>query len=177
MGSKLILLDMDEVVVDLMPTVIQYYNAMYSSDITLEDITEWNLPEDMKAIFRIPDFFKNLPAVRNARRGMAQLIRNGYELRIVTDCMDNMSIQEQKLYWLRKLKEQDGLDIKATFTSDKSTVQGNVLVDDAIHHLKNFKKTNINGLPICMEKPWNKGKYFGLVVKDWDDLLARIKQL
>jgi len=173
--KKTIVIDMDEVITDLMPEVIRYYNALYSSDITLEDITKWDLPKDMRDLFSVPDLFLDLNPVKGALLGMKKLNRLNCNIIIASDCGGDKNIEIQKMYWLeRYLPFKDMVNVtEISFGGDKGLLTGDVIIDDGLHNLYSFKKTNPNSTLICMDKPWNR-EFKGLRVFNWDNITELI---
>ena len=145
-----IICDMDEVIVDMMNPLLKRYNEKYSSDITIEDITQWELPQDMKDIYQQEYFFHNLGAIEGALDGVEQLIAWGHDVIIATNHSGDGFIAGEKVEWIEIFlpKLQKNMMIGAR----KDLLQGDVIIDDNADYLINSPCP----IKICMDRPWNR---------------------
>ena len=169
MRIKRIIMDLDEVVVDFIEPLIAEYNRRYSSDITIEDITQWALPADMCAIFRERNFFINLIPYPESIRALELLRARGHEVIIATSPSGDPHIAEQKLTWC-----QDFLPgFPVVITERKDILKGDMMVDDCVEHLRNF-----DGIRVIMDRPWNRNEAVrGYRAWDWDEILYFVEWL
>lgn len=143
-----VLVDMDCVMVDFIGALIEKYNEKYSADIVVEDITAWNLPQDMTDIFmNDPNFFLDLLPFPKVIEGIRHLAKY-HSVFVVTDPSDCPNIEKQKNTWMKFYLPE----IPIICTKDKSKLNGDVLIDDAPYHLEQFK----GKLTICVDWPWNR---------------------
>jgi len=147
-GVELIIfVDMDEVLAQFIKPLINEYNRRYSSDITIEDITQWELPKDMYAIFHEDNFFINLLPYAGSKNGMKHLKDKGHDVVIASNPSHNSYIAAQKMEWL----EMHFSGFPLILTERKDLLCGDLMIDDGAHHLETFE-----GWKIVMDRPWNK---------------------
>ena len=140
--------DMDGVLCNMIEPMCREHNKKYGTDIKPEDITEWTLSETMKDVYRnTPNFFRILPPIP----GMIDLIletNERHEVHIASDPGRVPKIAHDKMQWLRDY----GLGkIPVTLTETKYLLRGDILIDDAVHHVKNFQ-----GHSILVDAPYNR---------------------
>ena len=145
-----IICDMDEVIVDMMNPLLKRYNEKYNSDITIEDVTQWELPQDMKDIYMERDFFYELPLIDDALMGICQLKSWGHEIIIATNHSDNGYIANQKVSWMKEM--MPGSSANMMIGARKDLLQGDVIIDDNADYLINSPCP----IKICMDRPWNR---------------------
>ena len=166
-----IICDCDEVLADMMPKLIQIYNIRYNSDITIDDIVQWELPQDMKDIYLEPYFFFNLNHIKGAVDGVNQLIRWGHDVVIATNNSGSGEIAKEKVLWIKLHFPKLANNIMVG--SRKDLLQGDVIIDDNADYLINSPCP----IKICMDRPWNRdidivrlsGHFY--CVCDWQQIL------
>ncbi len=164
-----IIVDLDEVIVDLMGPLLKEYNRRYKADILIEDITQWNLlTKDMCDIFKEPNFFLELIPLPGAIFGVNELINQGHEVVIASSPSRHPGIAKDKLAWCSLWLQRAEL----VLTERKDILDGDMIIDDAIHHLENF-----NGLQVVMDRPWNREYYADYRVEDWNGILRTVKEV
>ena len=169
-----ILVDMDEVLADLIPSWLSHYNRDYNHNLTAEDLTEWDTskftkPECGKKIydyFKTPGLFRNLSVRPYAKEFIQNLMDNNYRVLIVSDspaghaycdyANDMASVSnpaDDKRRWLEEhFPMIDSKDI--IFTGKKWFVQGDVIVDDKPTTFLEFQNRNRNA--ILIDQPYNR---------------------
>ena len=171
--NRIVYVDMDDVMTNCVPTLIEAYNRMYDSDITIEDITEWSLPKDMARIFKYPGFFFNLSPVKGAIEGIRRIGTTHnfegdfYYPIIATSCGNIPDVRAQKKAWVNKYLSSYYAE-NMIFTEQKSSLKGFVIIDDAPHHLHGF-----SGFTICMDRPWNQEVMcdWRIYNQDWNEII------
>ena len=145
-----IICDMDEVIVDMMNPLLKRYNERFGSDITIEDITQWELPQDMKCIYKQEYFFFQLPPIVGATEGVRQLMEWGHDIIIATNHSADGFIAGEKADWINEfLPELEG---NMMIGARKDLLQGDVIIDDNADYLINSPCP----IKICMDRPWNR---------------------
>ena len=160
-GAKPILvIDMDGVCCHFVPKVCREHNRLTGDNLQPEDITAWNMRlfGIQNNIWIKPGFFRDLEPIPGAIEILYKL-RHDYRLTIATDCMDTDFIQADKKEWL---EEHLPFVDDVYFLSDKSGVPGDLLFDDAEHHLKAFPRTTVK-----MLTPYNTDAIADFTVKNW----------
>ena len=145
-----IICDMDEVIVDMMNPLLKRYNEKYNSDITIEDITQWGLPQDMKDIYMKEYFFEYLPTIKGAIKGAEQLMAWGHDVVIATNHSGDGYIANQKVSWMKGM--MPGSFANMMIGARKDLLQGDVIIDDNADYLINSPCP----IKICMDRPWNR---------------------
>jgi len=149
-----ILVDMDAVIVDFISPLLTKYNNKYKADLKVNDITQWTLPKDMRAIYEDNyEFFLDLLPIPYALDGVNHL-KKYHDVLICTDSGNSFNVAKAKVKWCKlRLPE-----IPVIITNDK-TMPCDVIIEDAPHHLDNANAK----LKICVSWPWNE-KMSGLRV-------------
>ncbi len=167
-----VLVDMDCTMVDFIGALLKRYNEKYSSDLSVEDITQWVLPEDLVEIYKnTPDFFYRLEPFSGVIHGMRKLAKY-HDVFVVTDPSGCPTIEMQKRAWMDLFLPE----IPIIFTNDKNKYGAQVIIDDAPHHLNSFT----GRLKVCVDWPWNRDVKADVRVTpgfDWDDLTQIINNL
>jgi 5'(3')-deoxyribonucleotidase len=145
-----IIVDMDEVIVDMMTKLLSMYNLYYKSDITVDDITQWQLPDDMLKVFHHRGFFRYIPAIPGAIDGVRQLRSMGHDIIIASNHSDRGYIADDKIMWVQEhLPELAG---NMMIGARKDILQGDAIIDDNPDYLINSPCR----VKICMDRPWNR---------------------
>ena len=146
----IIICDADEVIVNMMPQLIKEYNEKYQSDIEIEDVTQWQLPADMKEVYKEYRFFYDLKPVEGAIEGIRQLIKWGHDVVIATNHSNDEQIAKEKVEWFNRCLPEVANNIMMGHRKD--LLQGDVIIDDNAEYLLNSPC----GIKICMDRPWNR---------------------
>lgn len=152
--KKTIVLDMDGVLVDLLPSFLKTYNTIFDDNKTESDIKTWKInkytkPEISKYvenIFKLPGFYENLHPVHSQRFSLDEIIiklKRKYHVVIATDPYVEeidlrVDIMHQKLKWIKKYLPSIDIESEVFFTNDKGMIDGDYIVDDSPLHLTNF---------------------------------------
>lgn len=150
-----ILFDQDDVLADFLGAVVEKLNKKYNKNYSIEQCTSWNLVKNFGKesieIINEKGFFYNLKPKKDAIEVLKRMYTSGkYDIRIVTASMPNS--YEEKLEWIKKympfFKEEHFISCK-----NKSSVWGDILIDDAEHNLIDFSKL---GISIIYDMPHNR---------------------
>lgn len=169
---KRLLIDLDDTLSDLVSKWLSVYNEEFNDNLCKEDIKSWEIvsyvkPEAVEKFFKYlqePTFFESVDVKPYAQEVTERLVKR-YELFVVTAYCPEACLAKCK--WLRNnfphIPEQN-----IVFCRDKGIIKADFMIDDGIHNIEDFKKTNPHGLPIVFDAPWNRyvgGKY--IRAKDW----------
>jgi 5'(3')-deoxyribonucleotidase len=154
---KRILVDVDSVVIDLMPTWLSYYNDDYHDQLTVNQITEWDMCKFVKPECgdKIYDYlhdaslYDSVRPIDGAISSIHWLRQHSYDVRFVTS-----GVQPAKIEWLGN----HGLLLDSNFlfsrdvvvAHDKSIINGDILIDDNSENCSSF-----SGSSILFAQPWN----------------------
>ncbi len=166
-----VLFDMDETIVQFLNKLLAYHRHLYNSDITIEDIHEWNMPKEFKDIFMTPYFFDGLKPYSGAIELINELtIKDEFNVYIVTDTGGEVNIVNGKYFWIKKYLPFINLRENVIFTKNKHLIKADILIDDNPYILKKFPNTTI-----AIDRPYNKH------IKTWfrvyDNNFKNIKEL
>ena len=159
-GKPTLVIDMDGVSCGFLPAVCREHNLLTGDNLQPEDVTDWDMSKFgiHKSTWQKPGFFRTLEPIPGAI-GTLYKLRHDYRLTIATDCMGVDFVQTDKQGWLDEhLPFIDDL----CFASDKSGVPGDLLFDDAPHHLAAFP-----GITVKMITPYNLLAPSDFEVEDW----------
>lgn len=175
-----IAIDVDSVLADIIPPILEKLNKIYNKTLQPEDITRWDFPVNGKSIgFYIksaladPAFVLNLPEIEDARSVMTSLY--GKNTLILATGRPNYC-KRSTLAWL------DGrfLYHQIIFSAEKTTQNLNcdLLIDDSLGYMKRFLDSGGRG--ILIDKPWNQGeldKNLCFRVSSWEEIPNIIKNM
>ena len=142
--KKRIIIDMDWVIAKLTKKWLKYYNEENDDDLQISDITEWDIckfvkpgaKQSMLELLNRDGFYRDLEVVEDSVEVLRELSED-YELFICTDPFGPYSLRD-KYEWLLEhfpfIKAENFI-----FTGNKSIVNGEYMIDDAVHHIEKFK--------------------------------------
>lgn len=181
-NRPIVLLDMDDVITDLLSSIIIECNKKFKQDLSVDDCTEWDLEKvynvdkkNILKIFNAKNFFTKLEPKTHSINIIKKLIKsNKYDVYIITaTCDTDGSELAQKIKWLNKyLPEFNTKRIIAC--SDKYIIRGDVIIDDRIQNLELCEPYMHC---ILMDSPTNKdcNKYIRIKsLKELPDILEKM---
>lgn len=171
--TKVIALDVDEVILELVDSWLDAYNSDFNDDLKKEQITDWDISLFVKesAKERIFSYINNSKVfyrsnlVDGSKRGVQKLRNMDYKIVFATannpyDCKYEI------------LKDEGFLNSRKEFmeVSDKSLIHANYLFDDSFDNCVDFQ-----GDSFLFTKPWNRNKKANLKgiyrVDSWDEFV------
>lgn len=169
-----ILVDMDGVLCDLVGKWFRAYNDEYKDEVTLDRMHVWGphrYAREGKKIYKYlgsPGFFRDLEPLPGAIDGMRQLVRDGHDVVIVTAAKRG---QRDKLDWVYEHLPFLPPD-NVIFAHRKELVRGDIMFDDAPHHLQNFAQ--FGGQPVAMAYPYNSSIPYPRVTS-WNEFIHLVQ--
>lgn len=154
-----ILLDMDEVIEELVPTLINKYNQIHGTHHKISEIQHWEVPKwdpELWTVIEDTDVILELPPKGNSIYYIEKWIEEGHEVYIVTNTIDTRS-QELKQRWIKKHIPYFDLN-KMIFIKDKHIIKGDIFVDDCIRNILKWEKENPEGCAFLMRAQHNLDK-------------------
>ncbi len=182
MSKRIILLDMDDVLSNLVQPWMQLLNKKFNIEIDFEGLVGWNLgtilpvkypvltSSDVYSVLDLPGFFRNLPVIPGAKEGLKEMLELDWRPVIVTSLPivkhNSGQVIQEKCEWVEEhLKGLiDHRDIVVTYR--KFLVQGDVLIDDGPHNLQEYP-----GRTIAFDRPWNKNEEATERVSNWSEVI------
>lgn len=166
-----IILDMDNVIAEINPQYVNYFEKVYGENLLLGDLVNHQkngtFPDysRLHKLLEIPQFFRTLPVMKGAPEVVKQL-NDQYELFIVSAAIEFPQALTEKLDWLAEhfpfIKTK-----QIAFTGSKRFVYGDVMIDDKVANLDHF-----NGRKLLFTHP-NNLKYTGeqyIRVNNWAEI-------
>jgi len=165
-------LDIDSVVCEMIPTVLQKVNTKHRTALTKKDIIDWNMETSQFKLYNeIIDTFDDmnimlgLPPVLGAKPAL-RILAEDFELIFITTRPKEYAQQTKR--WVWSMLAVDGSEIHHV-ERDKNGIDVDILVDD---NLGNVFKFAGQGKPaIVFDQPWNSEKAFlervSIFWKDW----------
>jgi 5'-nucleotidase len=155
------ILDMDGILADLLTPWLARYNADYDDQLTVADVTAWDLhtlvrPACGRHVYRYlrdPELFRHLPVVPGAPAGVRALRAQGWEPVIVT--ASSPALHAAKAAWLAEHFPDIPRD-HLVFCSVKHWVPGDVFVDDAPHNLLPYRTHHPTAQVLALAYPYNR---------------------
>ena len=89
-----ILLDMDEVIEELVPTLISKYNQIHGTHHKISEIQHWEVPKwdpELWTVIEDTDVILELPPKGNSIYYIEKWIEEGHEVYIITNTVDTRS--------------------------------------------------------------------------------------
>lgn len=164
---------MDEVLVQFFDELIKRYNNIYNKNLTINDITEWKLPDGFKEIYESKGFFSSLKPFPGAIKTI-QKSSNKYVCYIITNPSGNGNIMKEKMTWIQKYMPEFPLD-NVIMAAHKELINGknSILIDDSPFYLSSW-----DGITVCIDRPYNNGYGdYRVFNNDFDEVEKIIKQL
>lgn len=158
----LILADMDGVTCHFVPAVCREYKLATGKDLMPKDITDWDMGKfGVKGeMWQKPGFFRSLEPIEGAVEVLWLLHQHGHKIWIVTDAMDLSFVEKEKAEWVKEyIPFVNGI----VFTNQKDKIPGDIIIEDAPHHLERHPATTIK-----MKHPYNEGVLADHEVEGWE---------
>ena len=187
MNKKLtILCDMDCIVVSMLGPWVKRYEKETGQVIHVSDLTDYNLhkrathPAVLDEILNSDGFFADLPAVPKAIWGVRELLRAGHDVVFLTQAprASDFGVRDKREWMRRNLPEFDITNM--IFAHRKELVAGDVLIDDAPHHLEKWKKSNPNGKTATLNWNYNQDvevDFRADVLGGWESFVGFIEKI
>lgn len=153
----IIVTDVDGVLNNLMPVVLDVYNNQYKTSFVLDDIKTYNLencfaPEvarRMKDIFNSPTIWDKVKPITEAQECLDKLINKGHQVYLVTDnCPDTY---DEKVKWIKRFFSFVESS-KIVCMRDKWLLRADVIIEDNLQTL--LAKPYYHR--VLMDHPWNR---------------------
>lgn len=151
--------DVDDTVADLVGEWLELYNNAYSDNVTVNDITTWDIfnhvkcGKDIYDFLKAPNFYANVVPIHGALAGVESLRRAGHRVIFITSCIFGGNIDD-KWKWLIDngflSAEMHSLDFMAV--TDKVLINVDLMIDDKPATVANFGSRGV-----MFKRPWNNG--------------------
>lgn len=139
---KRIAIDMDEVLADIYPKFLDYFERDLGwrpkwEDYAGKKIYELEGAAHLRDYLHANGFFADLTVMPNSQKVVQQLLAH-YDIYVVTSAMEFRNSLSDKYDWLRTHFPFIHWK-KIVMCGDKSLIQADYMIDDHVHNLKAFK--------------------------------------
>jgi len=161
-GRKTVLVDLDETLVSMLPVWLKKYGNITGDIISPKDVVDYDLKKFCKngellySILEKPGFFYDLPPIPGALKYFQKLIDDRrFEVMVVTQPprTAHYAIRDKR-EWMKTFFPNFDLT-NMIFCHKKEYIRGDVLFDDAPHHLCEWNKVNKKGVTVKINYPYN----------------------
>ena len=160
--------DMDEVLVDLVPRLVEGYNRAFGESLTrdalegraLEDVVPPDRRAALEELVLEPSFFADLDPMPGGIEALRAL-SGVYEVFVASAAMEVPTSLAAKFAWLRRHVPFVPAS-HLVFCGDKAIVDADYLIDDTARHFARFRGTGI-----LFDAPHNRHVTGHLRVHDW----------
>ncbi len=165
-----IAIDMDEVIVDLMPKFYKHYETLTGRSVNVSDLEGRKIyqlegGEGIRETLWERGFFRDLPFIEGAAETLDWL-RQHYDLYFVTAAMEFRNSFEDKYDWLHEqLPWVHWRQI--VFCGDKSIIATDYMIDDHAHNLETFR-----GTPLLFDALHNRAETRFRRLRNWAEVQA-----
>lgn len=136
--KKVLAIDVDGVLADLIPRLVETVNECEGDNVSADEINSWNLGRYFKCgnkVYNYMDYslFRTLPVIKDAQR-VVKLLSEEYFTFIVSSATNNFDSLKAKMEWL----EEHFPFIPASnivLCGSKSIIKCDILIDDSPRNL------------------------------------------
>lgn len=166
--KKVVAIDQDQVLADLLTVWLERYNQNYDDNLTNEDIESWSIDKYVKCGKKIYDYldydlFRNLPVIKHSQEVVKMLLEK-YEVFITTTATTIPKTLNAKLEWLNEYFPFIP-NSNIVLCGSKSIIKADLMIDDGIHNLESF-----DGWGLLFDAPHNRKETRFLRVRNWKEI-------
>lgn len=156
-SNKIIKIDCDGVLRNMLPAMCSIYNDYYDTDLRPKDVTDFDIskifnkcsePEDFFFRKHITYIYLNARVCKKAKEAMDMLHEKGYHIAIVSD----QPTFDRQYYTLEWLRLNNIYYDSICFTKDKGILSGDIVVDDYVGNLIKCNESE----KILIDAPYNR---------------------
>lgn len=174
-----VLLDMDGVITDFIPKLLEMYNYLTNENVKVEDVRGLKTkeyvgdPYTLKKVMESPGFIRNLSPAVGAIEGVTKIHKLGHEIVFVSNATNCPTSGFEKRDWLNYYFKDIWDIAPLVLTYYKHYVRGDVLVDD---NPKNFKNLHATTQALLWHQNYNASVTGFERIYGWDHLIDWIAQ-
>lgn len=172
--SRVIVVDLDETIVDLLNPWIEGYNTLgLERPLEISDFRSYNIddvvayPDRMCAVLHKPKLFRNLDPIPGAVETIADWQRSGDHV-IVASYALSPQIAADKMIWCQE-RLPFVSEKQICLWAEKWRIHADVIVDDCPEVIREFCNANPQGCATGLLRPYNQSASFlrGRLMSDW----------
>lgn len=176
----LVLVDVDSVIADLMPEWLRLYNLDYGDDVSVNEITEWDMtkfvhPDCGNHIYKYLErktLYDHVEIIEGSLRGVDYIRSLGHRVIFATSGVHTTA----KYKWLERNGFNPGKNAEDyVVIYDKTLLRGDVLIDDRESNVWNF--TSAGGKAILFNQPWNQNIEWKKRAYNWEDVIRILEEI
>lgn len=169
MKQIIIGVDVDDVIANLVPRWLEYYNFDHDDNLKEEDIKSWAISRYTKIgdkiydYLKLPSLYDDIIPIAGSIFGVSQLRKMGFNIVFVTAATPEQSGRKYKWlcdYGMIKHRKEY---VEAL---DKSIIKTDYLIDDNPEHV-----INASGQGVIFTKEWNKMLMGYPRMNSWEDVV------
>jgi 5'(3')-deoxyribonucleotidase len=164
---------MDDTINYSVDKVVSLFNTEFNTDLNINIFSEWDLAKfatkDIYKYYGQNNFFLDLVPITEAIEVVKSLILEGQEFVIVTSVKTQEGINDKNT-WLDKFLPEI---TERHFTTDKSSIQGDLIIDDGVHNLTSTSAIN----KLLFTRPWNMSETRFNRASTWSEIKSIIKSM
>lgn len=176
----IILIDLDSILVDMVPTWLVKYNARTGENVCQDDIKDWKVdayvkePKVLNEILESDGFFVDLPPMPGARDGFNELRKAGHDLIILTQPprKSKTGMEDKRIWMNRYFPDFDTSNM--VFAHRKENYYGDILFDDNPKHLEDWKKRFPDKRTATIDYAYNRAVKADIRVSSWREFVAAV---
>lgn len=163
-NKKTILLDLDDTTVDMLKVWLSKYNVITGECVRPSHILDYELrkfvkyPDILNEVLVKENFFFEMHPILNAPEIITRMVdEKKHDLIFLTQLprgANHWALLDKRRWvstWIPKFDTANMI-----FTHRKDLIHGDVLFDDAPHHIVNWKANNPNGKTFSIDYPFNR---------------------
>jgi 5'-nucleotidase len=182
---KTILVDMDCILVDMLPPWIRRYNEVVGTNHTVGEVKNYDVGkvcQNQEVLYEILDedqFFYNMEPMPGAVEYFQKLMDEGFDMVVVTQPPRRADLAiRDKRRWMKKYFPNFEL-ANMIFCHRKDMIRGDVLFDDKPAHLVDWKHRNYDNLTATLDWEYNKDvlvDFRGSLKDGWKQFYEFVKE-
>lgn len=183
-----IIVDMDGIVADSMVAWLDKIHEKTGIRATLDDVKAWEFYNDppfnaapknsILEILQEPDFHARIKPLPGAIEALKSLHEEGHDLRLVTARHGPVSMPAT-LAWVKDHLPFLSVETNVLFVVDKWLVKGDVIIDDKLANLEQYREHHPNAKLVAIMYKYNTGgtgiDYHERHPKVWEAILKTIR--
>jgi len=159
---KTILVDLDQILVDMVPKWLECYYKTTGERIKEKDITNFEIrhfvkyPNVLDALLEKDGFFFNMSPMPNSLKYLKKIKDLEIEIIILTQPprKADYAIKDKRKWMLKYFPWFDASNM--IFAHKKHLIRGDLLFDDNPEHLKKWKAVNKKSMTATIDYPYNR---------------------
>lgn len=154
--------DVDGVQADLVQVFLDLLREQTGRSHTHEDVTCWNFTdcvashEEVEAVWEAMssrNLIATMPDLDDGRIGVERLRSSGHWVGALTSPRPTASWLMGRMSWLL---DRRFMSNEIVFTSDKTHVPGDILIEDSAAYANAWVQMHPDGVALLLDRPWNR---------------------